>query len=184
VPVKVARARGFSLIELMVALAIAAILMVLAAPRYIEWIADNQVRNGAESVASGLRDAMLAAIRENTSVEFFINPATKVGSWTVRYPGGATITSGAFTEGTDRDVFTVVPPASATVTFTGLGSIPPLNLDGTAPFESVTVTNPSGTTTLRVLVPVNTATGRRSGIKICDTRWPASDPKGCPNPTP
>ena len=183
-PVTLYRARGFSLIELMVALAIAAILLVLAAPRYIEWIADNQVRNGAESVAAGRRDAMLAAIRENTSVEFFINPATKVGSWAVRYPAGATITRGSFAEGTDRVVFAVAPPASATVTFTGIGTIPALNLDGTAPFESITVTNPSGTTTLRVLVPVNTATGRRSGIKICDTRWPASDPKGCPNPTP
>jgi prepilin-type N-terminal cleavage/methylation domain-containing protein len=178
------RARGASLIELMVALAIAAILLVLAAPRYVEWLADGQVRNGAESVASGLRDAMLAAIRENRSVEFFINPATKVGSWTVRYPGGATLMSGPFGEGMDRAVFTVAPVATTTVTFTGIGTIPPLNLDGTAPFESVTVTNPSATSTLRVLVPVNTATGRRSGIKICDTRWPASDPKGCPNPTP
>ena len=178
------RPRGFTLIELMVALAILAILLVLAAPGYVQWIADAQVRAGAESVASGLRDAMTAAIRENTRVEFFVNPTTSTGSWTVRYPGGTTITKGAFAEGANSAVFTVTPAASATVTFTGVGLIPALNLDGTAPFESIDVSNPSATSTLRVLVPVNTASGRRSGIKICDTRWPATDPKGCPAPIP
>jgi len=183
VPVTSKRPRGFTLIELLVALAIMAILLVMALPRYIEWIADTQVRNGAESIAAGLRDALNAAIRENTSIEFNINPATKVGGWTVRYPAGATITKAVFTEGTDRDVFTVLPAGSNTVTFTGIGVIPPANLDASAAFESIDVTNPSSTTTLRVLVPVNTATGRRSGIKICDPRFPADDPKGCPLPT-
>ena len=178
------RTRGFTLIELLVGLAILAILLVMSMPRYIEWIADTQVRNGAESIAAGLRDAMSYAIHENTRVEFNINPTTKTGGWTVRYPGGATITQGTFTEGIDRDVFAVAPVASATVTFTGIGIIPATNQDATAPFESITVTNPSSTMTLRVLVPVNTATGRRSGIKICDTRWPVDDPKGCPAPTP
>ena len=178
------RTRGFTLIELLVALSIMAILLVMALPRYVEWIADTQVRNGAESLAAGLREAMNAAIRENTRVEFNVNPVTKTGGWTVLYPGGATITQGFFTEGADRDVFTVLPAASRTVTFTGIGVIPPTNLDASAPFETIDVTNPTATTTLRVLVPVNTATGRRSGIKICDTRFPVDDPKGCPLPTP
>lgn len=174
---------GFTLIELLISLAIGAILVLLAMPGYVQWIADAQVRNGAESVASGLRDAMTRAIRENTRVEFNINPTSKTGGWSVRYPGGAALTSASFNEGDDRAVFAPSPGGTATVTFTGLGVIPPLNLDGTAPFESIDITNPSSTMTLRVLVPVNTATGRRSGIKICDTRWPASDPKGCPAPT-
>lgn len=183
-PVTDARSRGFTLVEMMIALAILAILLVMSLPRYIEWIADTQVRSGAESVAAGLREALNAAIRENTRVEFNINPATKVGGWTARYPGGATITQGYFTEGTDRDVFTVLPGGTNTVTFTGIGVIPPTNADASAAFESIDVTNPSSTMTLRVLVPVNTATGRRSGIKICDTRFPVDDPKGCPLPTP
>jgi type IV fimbrial biogenesis protein FimT len=184
VPLTRHRPSGFTLIELLIGLAILAILLVMSLPRYIEWIADTQVRNGAESLAAGIREAMNMAIRENTRVEFNINPTTKLGGWTVRYPAGATITKGAFTEGTDRDVFTVRPAGTTTVTFTGIGIVPLNNLDGSAAFESVDVTNPSSTMTLRVLVPVNTATGRRSGIKICDTRWPVDDPKGCPVPTP
>jgi type IV fimbrial biogenesis protein FimT len=178
------RAGGFTLVELLIGLAILAILLVMSMPRYIEWIADTQVRNGAESIAAGLRQAMSYAIHENTRVEFTINPTTKTGGWTIRYPAGLTIAQAPFSEGIDRDAFAVTPVGTATVTFTGIGVIPPANLDATAPFESITVTNPSSTMTLRVLVPVNTATGRRSGIKICDTRWPADDPKGCPVPTP
>jgi len=181
--VKARATAGFSLIELLMGLAIGAILLLLAMPGYVQWIADTQVRNGAESVAAGLRDAMTRAIRENTRVEFNIDTTTKTGGWSVRYPGQAALTSASFNEGDDRAVFAATPGGSATVTFTGLGVIPPANLDGTAPFESIDITNPSSTMTLRVLVPVNTATGRRSGIKICDTRWPASDPKGCPAPT-
>ena len=178
------RTRGFTLIELLIGLAIMAILVMLSMPSYFTWIADAQVRNGAESIAGGLREAMNAAIRENTRVEFNVNPTTKTGGWTVLYPGGATITKGFFTEGSDRDVFTVLPAASRTVTFTGIGVIPPTNLDASVPVESIDVTNPSTTLVLRVLVPVNTATGRRSGIKICDTRFAPDDPKGCPLPTP
>lgn len=183
-PVTRLRAPGFTLIELLIGIAILAILTVMSMPSYIAWIADAQVRNGAESIATGLREAMNVAIRENTRVEFNINPATKTGNWTVRYPAGATITQGFFTEGTDRDVFTVAPAGNTTVTFTGIGVIPATNLDASAPFESIDVTNPSSAMTLRVLVPVNTATGRRSGLKICDTRFAVDDPKGCPLPTP
>ena len=93
---------GFSLIELLMGLAIGAILLLLAMPGYVQWIADTQVRNGAESVAAGLRDAMTRAIRENTRVEFNIDTTTKTGGWSVRYPGQAALTSASFNEGDDR----------------------------------------------------------------------------------
>jgi type IV fimbrial biogenesis protein FimT len=182
--VKIRCTRGFTLIELMISLAIVAILLVLAAPGYVSWVADSQVRNGAESIAAGLRDAMNAAVRENTSVEFVVDPTTATGGWKVQYPAGVAFAQGSFAEGSDRDTFVVTPAGNATVTFTGIGIIPNVNADATAPFEWITVTNPASTMTLRVLVPVNTATGRRSGIKICDTRFAADDPKGCPTATP
>ena len=43
------RYRGFSLIELMIALAIAVTLLVLAAPSYGVWVADSRIR----AVATG-----------------------------------------------------------------------------------------------------------------------------------
>ncbi|HTI48137.1 MAG TPA: prepilin-type N-terminal cleavage/methylation domain-containing protein, partial [Casimicrobiaceae bacterium] len=59
------RARGFTLIELMIALVIVSLLLVLAGPQYAKWMADNQIINGADSVANGLRTAMAEAVKQN-----------------------------------------------------------------------------------------------------------------------
>lgn len=179
---------GFTLIELMVALAIAVILLMLAAPLYGQWIADTQVSSGAESIVSGLRSTLNEAIKRNTSVELVLDPTTKTGGWTVQLPaGGGTLTAAGFTEGADRATFTVSPAGSTTVTFTALGVVAAQNADGSAPFEQVDVTQAAASRPLRVLVPVNTPTGRTSGIRVCDPKWSAidkADPKACPDPTP
>ena len=177
-PVSITTHRGFTLIELMVALAIAVILLVLAAPLYTGWVSDAQVRAGAESVASGLRVAMNEAMKRNLSVEFVLDPTTNSGGWVVQAPGGGTTyQSAGFAEGSHRAIFTVAPVGNTTVTFNGAGQIAAANADASAPFNRVDVTTGfAGERVLRVLVG-----GGRTGIKICDPAWPASDPKGCPN---
>ncbi len=68
------RNRGFSLIELMIGLALAVILILLAAPNYAIWTADAQIRNGTQSIVTGLRFAHAEAIKRN------IAGTTAVGS--------------------------------------------------------------------------------------------------------
>jgi prepilin-type N-terminal cleavage/methylation domain-containing protein len=169
------RARGFTLIELMVALAIVSLLLMLAAPLYSKWIADNQIQAGAETIASGLRTAMAEAVKQNTSIELVLTPAT---GWVVQPAGGGTaIQQAGFNEGANRVTVSVTPSASDTVTFTPFGQVAAQNADTSAPFTVVDVTSPvTDTRPLRVLVG-----GGRTGIKICDPAWPATDPKGCPN---
>jgi type IV fimbrial biogenesis protein FimT len=170
-------AGGFTLIELLVALAIAVILMLLAAPNYAVWIADAQVRAGAESVASGLRFAMAEAIKRNAQVEFVLDPTTGTGGWVVQDVGGGTkYQSAPFGEGSGRVAFAVTPAGTTTITFDGLGQIAATNADASFPFDTVDlqVTGVS-TKNLRVLVG-----GTRTGVKICDPSFAADDPKGCP----
>jgi type IV fimbrial biogenesis protein FimT len=173
------RTRGFTLIELMIGLAIAALLLVLAMPGYSLWIADNQIRNAAESIAGGLRYAQGEAIKQNSQVEFVLDPTTGKGGWLVRLVSdGSTLQSGVFAEGADRTTLTPLPAATTTVTFTGLGSIAAINADASGPLTQVQVTSASGVAgarDLNVLVG-----GNRTGVKICDPKWPATDPKGCP----
>jgi type IV fimbrial biogenesis protein FimT len=170
--------RGFTLIELLVALAIAVILMLMAAPNYTVWVADAQVRAGAESLASGLRFAMAEAIKRNARVEFVLDPTTGSGGWVVQDVGGGTkYQSAPFGDGSGRVTFTVAPAGTTTITFDGLGQIAATNDDATVPFDTVDlqVTGIS-TKNLRVLVG-----GTRTGVKICDPSFAADDPKGCPN---
>ena len=62
--------RGFSLIELMMAIAIFAIAMSIAIPQFTRTVADNKVRSTAESILAGLRDARSSAIQRNAPVRF------------------------------------------------------------------------------------------------------------------
>jgi type IV fimbrial biogenesis protein FimT len=170
---------GFTLIEILVALAIAVILMVLAAPGYAVWIGDSQIRAGAETVAAGLRFAMGEAIKRNEQVEIVLDSTTKTGGWVAQLVSdGSTLQSGFFVEGADRVQVTATPAGNTKVTFNALGQVAATNADGTDPFDTVDVTvSVTGSRPLRVLVG-----GDRAGIKICDPAWAAPDPKGCPAP--
>lgn len=179
------RARGFTLVELMIALAIAALLVVLAMPNYSLWIADNQISSAAESIAGGLRYAQAEAIKQNSQVEFVLDPTTGTGGWVARLVAAPVppLQQGSFAEGAARTNLTAQPGGTNTVTFTGLGTIAANNADASAAMTQVQITTSTGiagTRDLNVLVG-----GGRTGIKICDPKWsppfvPAGDPKGCP----
>lgn len=68
--------RGFSLVELMVVVALLAILLALAVPGFNRWIANAQVRNANESLQNGLRLAQAEAQRRYRRVVFFRTTAS------------------------------------------------------------------------------------------------------------
>lgn len=170
-----ARSRGFTLVELLVALAIAVILLVLAAPTYVAWISDSQVNNAASTLAEGIRFAQAEAIKRNTNVEF----TAAGGEWHVNVQGdSAKLRTAALAAGGANATLTPDPASSTTVTFNAFGQILLQNATTpTDPFTSVGVSATSGRP-LRVLV-TNGAGG--TGIKVCDPDLSlANDPKGCP----
>ena len=175
---------GSTLIELMIGLAIAGLLLVLAMPSYSVWIADGQIRNAAESIASGMRYAQSQAVARNSAVAFILTPAT---GWSARLEIDASILqSGGLRRGSAQTTQTPVPAAATTVTFSSLGGIV-ANADASATLTEVDVTSATGVAgarNLNVLVGGGASgvvgQGTKTGIKICDPKWPATDPKGCP----
>lgn len=73
--------RGFTLLELMVVVAIIAISVTLAAPSFSQMIANYRVRSSAESIINGLSYARAEAVRRNSAVSFTL--ASGGSGWAV-----------------------------------------------------------------------------------------------------
>ena len=65
-------ALGCTIIEIMIALGIAALLLALGLPAYKDFLANNKIRNLAENMQSALNVARSEAINRNVPVEFLL----------------------------------------------------------------------------------------------------------------
>lgn len=132
--------RGFSLIELIIAMAIAGILLALALPSFSTYLRNVKLRSAAEVFMSGVQLARTEAVRMNTSVEFLLtaadplaaNVATAAASaagvnWMVRTADLATFIDGKFgLEGSGKAV-------AADITVKINDTTPPADADPDAP---------------------------------------------------
>ncbi len=65
---RAASAAGFTVVELMIALAIGAVLLLMAVPSYRAWIADVEVRHHVQALVEALSLARAEAIKRNGRV--------------------------------------------------------------------------------------------------------------------
>jgi type IV fimbrial biogenesis protein FimT len=136
--------RGFTMIELIVVVALIGIIMVLAMPAFLSYWRTSTLRAGAEEFAAALNGARQIAIKENQTV------CVKNNAGSVRYAIGSCASTTFYTgAGTDpsgwiRMQNSVTVSGGTDVTFTYLGAA------GTA--GTYTVTNPVNNSTLTVTV--------------------------------
>jgi type IV fimbrial biogenesis protein FimT len=174
------RAPGFTLIELMIALSIFAILVFLALPMYAQFMGNTQIRNRAENSLTGVRLAQSTAIKANNLAKFVIDTnGWAVYAWNDEIADFAVVPvqSYQFAEGASQTTHTLTPAAATKVTFDGLGRVVP----DASSLTRIEVTNPSVTNPRKLQVRIS-GIGGNTGIKLCDPDpgVDASDPRACP----
>ncbi|NTV70601.1 MAG: prepilin-type N-terminal cleavage/methylation domain-containing protein [Azonexaceae bacterium] len=66
------KSRGFSLVELMVVIAIMAVLLGLVSPSLMDWMVNLRIRNATDALLNGLQQARQEAVRRNQNVSFWL----------------------------------------------------------------------------------------------------------------
>jgi type IV fimbrial biogenesis protein FimT len=92
---------GYTLTELMVTIAVVAILASLAIPNFVAWLPNYRLRSGAEEIQSTLQLARITAIKENSTVTVDFNTANE--TYRAFVVGGQTIRGGRMPAGIDID---------------------------------------------------------------------------------
>ncbi|MDP9914700.1 type IV fimbrial biogenesis protein FimT [Variovorax boronicumulans] len=91
------RSRGFTLVELVVTIAVFALLLFAALPSLGTWTDNTRIRNVASSLLDGLQLARAEAIRRNQNVSFWLvnidNPAVLSNDCTLSNTSGSWVVS-------------------------------------------------------------------------------------------
>lgn len=184
--------QGVTLIELVVGLAILAILVTRALPSFSTWLQNLQIRNTAESILNGLQLAKVQAVKTNVAVEFVLTAAeptkSNVGAsastggpnWIVRsyksdgeFDASADFVQGRSTAESSKNA--KVSADQASFVFTPLGRLvnPPAGTE--AKIDVTSSLSYEGRRPMRVIV---SAGGQ---VLMCDPNMvDASNPQFCP----
>jgi type IV fimbrial biogenesis protein FimT len=195
--------RGFTLIEIAIALGVLAILIVLGAPSFGDWLQNQQTRAATEATLNGLQIARGEAVRRNTQVRFqFVSDLTSgcalsgvTLSWVVSVgdPTGAcdksidlatpgpVIQSRSAQESSPNANVALTPagPPVSFVTFNSLGGVVTPNSDGSPPISKIDISNPAviGGAARPLRVVVNAG----GSVRMCDPSvTDLTDARACP----
>ena len=190
------RAKGMTLIELMIGLALLGILAVLAGPSFSAWMQSSQIRTAAEALQNGLTLARAEAVRRNTAVRFQLVSTVADGcalastgtNWVVSLDDPTGSCADAASDNVapriiqTRDAAEGSPNAVAdaagvtTVVFNRNGGVaPPANI-------VINVTNPTGGLCAQAGGPMRclrVTVSAGGQVRMCDPARAAGDPQGC-----
>jgi len=192
---RMTRTAGFTLIEMMVTIALMCVLMMLAMPSFTTWIANNKVRTVSDSLQNGLRFAQAEALRRSRPMVFSLTNSAAPekslsavdngGNWSVNVSKSSLDTQNVFVQsGVLGDVASGVSiTGPAAVCFNAMGRLaanPDTGVNGANcdPKSSVFVYKVNATNSDR---PLQVLVGLGGQVRMCDpARTLANSPDGCP----
>jgi len=147
-------ARGFTLVELMVTIGVAAILAGIAAPGYATFIATSGAKNAAMQLTADLSAARSEALKRNTNVVVAPVASDWRNGWTVTVGGSELFKRNALANGV-----TVSAPTTG-VTFLPTGRIDENAIDSNARWQ-VSATTSGVTPRCILLTPTGAARSKQ-----------------------
>jgi len=173
--------RGFTVIEMLIALGIIALLFKLAVPTFRTWLQNTQIRNTAHSIADGMNAARGEAITRNAQVQIQLTSqgdGTQPG-WQIALVSAPTVSIQQWSSAEGASSTQIVQAGGGILTFNSLGRIvAPNPIDASAPLLQVDVTssNDAGDLALRNLRVV---VGNGGMARMCDPALGQPDPRAC-----
>jgi type IV fimbrial biogenesis protein FimT len=169
------RATGFTLVELMIGIAVLFIMAMLALPNFSIWIQNTQIRTAGEAILNGLQLARAEAIRRNANMELRMDVSS---GWTVRVVStGEIVQSRLAAEGSGAAAVTIAPAGTTKVTFDSFGTLGLTNNDGSPPITEIKIDAPQiAAADSRELCILIRAGGN---VRMCDPQVASTDTRTC-----
>jgi type IV fimbrial biogenesis protein FimT len=165
---------GFSLVEMMIAVAVIGILAAVSIPSYRTWIENTKVRTATESILNGIQLARSEALARNTPVRFTLgaNSAWAVNCVTAAKcadkPAGL-LGSRSNQEG-DTSTVAVNSGGNSIVVFDNLGI---KSTSVASQISQVDVSLADADRDLRITI------GGGGNVRMCDPNATSTDPRRC-----
>lgn len=169
------RATGFTLLELMIGIAVLCIMALLALPNFSIWIQNTQIRTAGEAILNGMQLARAEAIRRNANMELRMDVSS---GWTVRVAStGEIVQSRLAAEGSGAAAVTITPNTTNRVTFDSYGSVTAANNDGSVPITEIKIDAPqiaaADSRELCILIRIG------GNVRMCDPQVALTDTRTC-----
>jgi type IV fimbrial biogenesis protein FimT len=169
------RHAGFTIVELVTALAVIALLAAMAVPTMRSVVENGRIRTAGNSIQNGLALARTEAVRSNIQVEF----ALTANGWEVRRAAdGVVLQQAAGMEVSGSGLTLDVDPEGADrITFNSFGRRNAVNMsDDTLPMERIDIRAPNPSAMSKPLAIQLLPSGV---TRLCDPSAAADQPRAC-----